>query len=70
MELAHRLRIELALHNVRPTTVARRAGLHLSHLSRILNGHSRPTPEVLRRIEAAIRAESDSAPSDAVRGRR
>jgi len=55
VQLAHRLRIELALHDVRPGVVARRAGLHPSHLSRILHGHNQPTPEVLRRIELAIR---------------
>ena len=59
MNLDERLRIELALHGVRPTVVARRSGLHISKLSRILNGHSRPTPETLRRIEAAIRAGPD-----------
>ena len=59
MNLDERLRIELALHGVRPIVVARRAGLHPSALSRILNGRQQPAPEVLRRIEAAIRAGAD-----------
>ena len=59
MKVSERLRIELALHGVRPTLVAQRAGLHPSQLSRILNGHQQPAPDTLRRIEAAIRAGPD-----------
>ena len=65
MNVSERLRIELALHGVRPTLVAQRAGLHPSQLSRILNGHQQPAPDTLRRIEAAIRAGSGHTPDRA-----
>ena len=50
-----RLRIEMALYNRRVSEVAREAGIHVATLSRILHDHQRPSPALLRRIEAAIR---------------
>ncbi len=57
MELADRLRTEVALFGLRPIDVARRAGFDKSYVSRVLNGEIRPTPATITRIVLAIHAD-------------
>lgn len=53
--VATRLRVEMALHGVRPSMVAREVGIPKATLSRIINGKQRPSDAMLSRIEGAIR---------------
>jgi len=55
-----RLRIEMLLRDRGPAVVARDAGIGLATLSRVLHGKQRPSPTLVRRIEASIRQEAVS----------
>jgi transcriptional regulator with XRE-family HTH domain len=57
MELADRLRTELALYGLRPADVARRTGLNEGYLSRVLGGQVTPTPATLTRIVLAVHSD-------------
>jgi len=63
MDLAERLRLELSLWGVRPAEVARRAGVDQGHLSRVLSGAVRPTPETVRRILEAAHRDALATPT-------
>ncbi len=57
MELAERLKVEMALWGVSAHELGRRSGMGKGHISRVLNGKKRPRPETVRRIVEAIHAD-------------
>jgi transcriptional regulator with XRE-family HTH domain len=60
-EIPTRLRVLIALHNLKSQEVAQRAGIAPETLSRVLAGTQRPSPDLVRRVEAAIIGEAEVA---------
>ncbi len=57
MQLHERLRVTMALYNVRPRELARRVGLDEGYISRILAGKQACPPATLTRLIMAIHAD-------------